>query len=100
WLVAHGVLAGAQLAVTGSNASSQLRAAGAALGSGTSVLVVTDAIDAMWIERAAPEDGLAATVVPATGSEPLFFKELGAVWRETSAVAAGRIIGFGRASWA
>jgi hypothetical protein len=100
WLGAHGVPASARLTVPGATASAQLRAVGTALGSDTPVLVVTDAIDAMWTERAAPEDGLSVTVVPAVGSEPFFFKELGPVWRETSAVAAGRIIGFGRASWA
>jgi uncharacterized SAM-binding protein YcdF (DUF218 family) len=100
WLGAHGVPAADRLTVPGANASAQLRAVGAVLGPDTPVLVVTDAIDAMWTERAAPEDGLSVTVVPALGSEPLFLKELGAVWRETSAVAAGRIIGFGRASWA
>lgn len=105
WLSARGVPASRQELALGGNAASQLRAAASAVrASGATlapvrVLVVTDAIDTLWTERAAAEDGLLATVVPPS-SLPISASELGPLWRETSAVAAGRIIGFGRVTWA
>jgi len=84
--------------VFGAGDAGQLRAAEAVLGKG-SVVVVTDAVNAMWTERAAREVGFTATVSPAVGTERFVFQEIGALWRETSAVAVGRVIGYGRASW-
>jgi hypothetical protein len=85
------------------DAATQLRLAASTLGASPAhpvhVIVVTDAVDALWTRHAAAEDGLAATIVAPAGL-PVAVRSLGPLLRETSAVAVGRIIGFGRVTWA
>jgi hypothetical protein len=105
WLTAHGVPVLPAYQVFADDSSTQLRLVATELhaepppATPVPVIVVTDAIDALWTEHAAAEDGLAATVVAPSGA-PLSQHEIGPLWRETSAVAVGRIIGFGRVTWA
>ncbi|MGD0743459.1 MAG: hypothetical protein ABSA31_09310 [Acidimicrobiales bacterium] len=70
------------------------------LGDGGSVIVVTDAIDALWTHGAASGDGLAAQVSPPPSSKKFVFDEIGPLLREATGVAVGRVLGFGRVSWA
>jgi len=69
-------------------------------GSKPPVIVVTDAIDALWTKGAATGAGMTPQIDPAAGSKVFLWKEFGSLVRETTGVAAGRIIGDGRASWA
>jgi hypothetical protein len=70
------------------------------LGDGGSVIVVTDAIDALWTRGAASGDGLTAQVSPPPSSKKFVFDEIGPLLREATGVAVGRVLGFGRVSWA
>ena len=53
------------------------------LGSRKQVIVVTDAVDALWTKDVASGDGLRPTVAPAVGSKKLFLEEFGALWRQS-----------------
>ena len=105
WLTAHGVPVDQAYRIFADDTATQLRLAAASLGAKPAparpipVLIVTDAVDALWTERAAAQDGLAATIVAPSGAA-VSVHEIGPLWRETSAVAAGRIIGFSRVTWA
>jgi hypothetical protein len=70
------------------------------LGAGGNVIVVTDAIDTLWTHGAASEDGLTAQVSPPPSSKKFVFDEIGPLLREATGVAVGRVLGFGRVSWA
>jgi len=96
WLVARGVPSAAILAVRATDSVIGLSRAAKLLGSRDQVIVVTDAIDALWTKDLAAGDHLKATIAPAVGSKKLILEEIGALWRESSAVAAGRVIGYGR----
>ncbi len=86
--------------VAAPDASTALSKTAKLLGKGTSVIVVTDAIDALWTQGAGAGDGLSVAVSPPPSSKKLVFTELGPFVRETTGVAVGRIFGFGRISWA
>ncbi len=86
--------------VAAPDASTALSKTAKLLGKGTSVIVVTDAIDALWTRGAGAGDGLSVAVSPPPSSKKLVFTELGPLVRETAGVAVGRIFGFGRFSWA
>jgi uncharacterized SAM-binding protein YcdF (DUF218 family) len=104
WLVARGVPASSVATVTAPDASTGLTKVksipGVGVGDGTSVIIVTDAIDALWTNGAASKAGLSAQVSPALGSEKAVYEELGALWRQATGVAVGRLIGYGHATWA
>jgi hypothetical protein len=100
WLVAYGVPTANIREVVAQNASTALFDIAGMLGSGSKVVVVTDAIDALWTKNAASKDGLAPEISPAVGSERVVTSEIGPLWREATGVAVGRLIGYGRATWA
>ena len=100
WLVNNGVPSSAILFVRADNSLTALSRSAALLGSRKHVIIVTDAIDAHWTKSAASADGLKATIAPGIGSKKFLFEELGALWRQSTAVAAGRIIGYGHTGWA
>jgi uncharacterized SAM-binding protein YcdF (DUF218 family) len=100
WLEVNGVPKSAIRTVIGSNTASQLQAAAAVIGPGQKVLIVTDAISTYWVKATAVHYRLDPQVAPALNSERPFYDQIGTVLSQAGAVAAGRIIGFERASWA
>lgn len=100
WLVASGVPGASIQSLDVTSAASALSQVSALLGRGTTVIVVTDALDALWAKGAASNAGLAAQISPAVGSERPLFDEPGLLWREASGVAVGRLVGYDRATWA
>jgi uncharacterized SAM-binding protein YcdF (DUF218 family) len=100
WLTSHGIPGGAIESVSSTDAVGGLKGAAATLGRGTTVLVVTDAIDALWTKGAAASAGLTPQIVPAADSKVTLYTEIGPLLRQTTGVAAGRIIGDLRATWA
>jgi hypothetical protein len=99
WLEENGVPKSAIDPVTGSDTASQLQAAATALHTGREVIIVTDAMDTLWVRDVAIRDGLKPEIAPGLGSERPFYDQLGTVLSQAGAVAVGRIIGFSRASW-
>lgn len=100
WLVAQGVPAGSVVALHSTTAAQTLSAAAVLLAPPAKVVVVTDAMDALFTRGAAGADGLQAVVAPAVGSSAIALSDLGPLWRQATGVAVGRVIGYSRASWA
>ena len=100
WLVRQGVPVHAIVALPEGNAAAALQSTAELLGSGARVVLVTDAIDALWARALASSAGLRAAVSPAIGSKKPVFEEVVPLLRQASAIAAGRVIGYGRATWA
>lgn len=100
WLRHHGVLPSSLTELRASNSVVALSRTAKILGKGRGVIVVTDAIDALWTEGAGAGDGLSVQVSPPPSSKKLVFSEFGPLVREATAVAVGRVFGFGRISWA
>jgi hypothetical protein len=100
WLVARGVPPSAILALDAPTASATLSTLPAVLGASARVVVVTDALDALFVRGAAAGDGLEAVVEPAVGSRGIGTSMFGQLWRQATGVAAGRVIGFSHVSWA
>jgi vancomycin permeability regulator SanA len=99
WLTSAGVPASAIRAVASSNAS-EFSAVAATIGTSAPVIIVTDAVDALWSRSAAAAAGLQASVAAAPGSKVAVVNEVGSLIREATGIAAGRIIGYHNASWA
>lgn len=70
------------------------------IGRGRRVIIVTDAINALYMEGVAAGQGLHPEVVAPAASKKLVFSQISALFREASGVAVGRVIGFGHATWA
>jgi hypothetical protein len=70
------------------------------IGRGHRVIVVTDAINALYVEGVATDDGLHPEVVAPSASRKLLFSQISQLFREASGVAVGRVIGFDNATWA
>jgi uncharacterized SAM-binding protein YcdF (DUF218 family) len=100
WLEVNGVSKSAIQTVSGSNTASQLQAAAAVIGAGQKVIIVTDAMDTYWVKAIAVHYRLRPQIAPALNSERPFYDQISTVLTQASAVAAGRIIGFERATWA
>ena len=103
WLVANTVPKRAVLMVPAPDARRALDGVASLLGPRHTVLVVTDAVDALFIERLGAGLGLHVVVSPPLGSQqslPSLVTGIGPLWRESSAMALGRIVGFGRIDWA
>jgi uncharacterized SAM-binding protein YcdF (DUF218 family) len=84
WLIADGLPASAIVTVRATDAANGLSRAAAVLADRKKVIVVTDAIDALWTKDLAAADGLHSVVAPPPSSKKAFFTELGPLWRETS----------------
>jgi len=100
WLARQGVPRSKVMTVSASNAATGLSAVSEMLGHGAQVIVVTDAIDCLWTKGVASADGLVADISPAFGSEKTVFTEIGPLWRQATGVAAGRVVGYPRTTWA
>lgn len=100
WLAANGVPVKYTEPIRIADGAAALAAVDALLGPGAKVVVVTDAIDALWTKGAAARAGLAAQISPAVGSELSFYREFGALWRQATGVAVGRLIGYSHTPWA
>lgn len=100
WLVGQGVPAGSVVALHSATAAETLSASAALLGTPAKVVVVTDAMDALFARGAAGADGLQAVVAPAVGSSSIAVSDLGPLWRQATGVAVGRVIGYSRVGWA
>jgi uncharacterized SAM-binding protein YcdF (DUF218 family) len=100
WLESHGVPDTVITPVGATDAVGGLRGVDRSLGNGSTVLVVTNAIDDLWTKGAAASAGLSPQVVPAAGSKVAVYTEVAPLARQASGVAAGRIIGDLRATWA
>jgi hypothetical protein len=98
WL--HGVVSSALVVREAPNAVKALSLAAKLFDRRGSVIVVTDAIDALWTQGAGSADGLTLQVSPPPSSKKFVFDELGPLLRESTGVAVGRLFGFGRATWA
>src|SRR6185437_15763548 len=99
WLEGQGVASSAIRQVPTSNATEYANVA-KAIGTGSMVIAVTDAVDARWALDAAGAAGLHATVSVVPGSKKAFYADLGALTEQASGVAAGRIIRYDHALWA
>jgi uncharacterized SAM-binding protein YcdF (DUF218 family) len=99
WLEQNGVPSSAINFVNGANTAAQLQAAAAKTGAGQNAIVVTDAMDALWVRGTAVHYRLHPQIAPALDSERPFYDQIGTVLSQAGAVAVGRIIGFERATW-
>lgn len=100
WLEARHVPAGSMLRLATATPTATLSAVAAILGTPARIVVVTDAMDALFTRGAAASDGLTAVVAPAVGSTGIKMSDLGPLWRQATGVAVGRVIGFAHATWA
>jgi hypothetical protein len=100
WLEVNGVPKSEIHLVSGANTASQIYAAASEAGNGQEVIIVTDAMDALWVQGTAVHYHLHPQIAPALNSERPFYDQIGTVLSQAGAVALGRIIGFERATWA
>jgi hypothetical protein len=64
------------------------------------VIIVADPLDDLRLRATASSLGLTPETSPCSPAKKSFFGELGAVWQQASAVAEGRVFGFGDTAWA
>jgi len=100
WLAGSGVARSNLSSVVADDAASALVQVSAALPARASVVVVTDAIDALWTTGAGSKAGLVVHVSPAVGSEKAFYQQFDELWRQATGVAVGRLIGYVNTPWA
>lgn len=70
------------------------------IGRGRRVIVVTDAINALYMEGLVADDGLRPEVIAPPASKKSVFGQFSPLFREATGVAVGRVIGFANATWA
>lgn len=95
----HGVPESALRATEGSVAAA-LGDVSDLLGANKNVILVSDAVNVAVSLHEASAAGLIAIASPPPSSKVAAYSEVAPLWRNASALAAGRIIGYGRASWA
>lgn len=100
WLEGQGVPASKVTVLPAGGATSAFQSTAALLGPGAHVIVVADAIDALFTKGAADAAGLVATVSPAVGSEQPIYGQVIPLVKQATGVAVGRVAGYGHASWA
>jgi uncharacterized SAM-binding protein YcdF (DUF218 family) len=100
WLESQGVPASKVTVLPAGGAVSAFQSTAALLGPQAHVIVVADAIDALFTRDAADAAGLSATVSPAVGSEQPIYGQVVPLVKQATGVAVGRVAGYGRASWA
>ncbi len=100
WLVGSGVARSSITDVVADDAASALSQVASLLPARAKVIVVTDAIDALWTKGAGSKTGLVVQVSPAQGSERAFYQEFDQLWRQATGVAVGRLIGYVNTPWA
>ena len=100
WLVTQGIPNADISTVIGTNPYAALRHTTLALHNETSIALVTDAINHLWIAGAASASGLHVVgVYPAAGSTRSFVFQPLALARESTGVALARIIGYANTTW-
>ena len=100
WLITHGIPNSDVVGTFNGATYDALLSAARSISSANQVVIVTDAIDRLWVSHTAKSAGLnVERIYAAVGSQKLFINELGSTWLQTSGVAAGRIIGFSHTSW-
>ncbi len=86
--------------IGGSDTYSLLVIVAKRVGSTSRVAIVTSAIADLWTKNAASSAGLVvARIYPSTGSKRFFALEADALWRQTTGVAVGRILGYQITTW-
>lgn len=100
WLIAHGIPRSDIVGTFNGATYDALLSAARSISSANRVVIVTDAIDRLWVSHTAKTVGLnVGEIYAAIGSQRLFTSELNALWIQDSGVAAGRIIGFSHTNW-
>jgi hypothetical protein len=94
------VAPGKVTAVLAKNAGTEFSGVEKRIGRGREVIVVTDAIDALYVKAVSAADGLHPEVVAPRASKKSVFSQISPLFREATAVAVGRVIGFAHATWA
>jgi hypothetical protein len=87
-------------AVLAKNAGAEFSRVEKRIGRGRRVIVVTDAIDALYMKGVSAADGLNPEVVAPRASKKSVFSQVSPLFRQATAVAVGRVIGFAHATWA
>jgi hypothetical protein len=67
---------------------------------GGKVIIVADPLSSLRLRSIASGAGLTPEISPATPPSRSFWTDVGQVWRQASAVAFGRVLGFGSTGWA
>ena len=98
--LASAVTPGDVTAVLAKNVGKELSLLEKRIGRGHRVIVVTDAINALYVEGVASGDGMKPEVVAPATSKKILFSQFSQLFREASGVAVGRVIGFSNATWA
>jgi hypothetical protein len=86
--------------VTAKDAGTEFSHVEKLIGRGHRVIVVTDAINTLYMESVAANDRLVPEVVAPSDSKKFVFSQISPLFREASGVAVGRVIGFANATWA
>jgi uncharacterized SAM-binding protein YcdF (DUF218 family) len=67
---------------------------------GGKVIIVADPLSSLRLRATAAGAGLSPEISPATPPASSFWNDVSQVWRQASAVAFGRVFGFGSTGWA
>jgi hypothetical protein len=67
---------------------------------GGKVIIVADPLSSLRLRATAAADGLVPEISPGTPPSAGFMNDVGQVWKQASAVALGRVLGFSSTGWA
>jgi hypothetical protein len=67
---------------------------------GGRVIIVADPLSSLRLRATAAADGLVPEISPGTPPSAGFMSDVGQVWKQASAVALGRVLGFSSTGWA
>lgn len=67
---------------------------------GGRVIIVADPLNSLRLRAIASDHDLSPEISPASPPAKSFWTDVGQVWRQASAVAVGRVFGFGSTGWA
>lgn len=87
-------------AVRASNVGTELSKIEKRIGHGRRIIVVTDAINTLYVEGAASNHGFQPEIVAPRASKKNLFAQISPLFREASGVAVARALGYSTASWA
>ena len=100
WLIAHGISRADVVGTYRGATYSALLSAARSLPALSHVVIVTDAIDRLWVAHMTKAVGLSVeSIDAAVGSQRLFTRDFRTLWVQDSGVAVGRIIGFSHTTW-
>lgn len=99
WLTTHGIPSSLIANIYTGSTFSSFTSIAQRVGSSSRVVIVADALEALWVSHVANSAGLRNVIIYAPlGSKQSVFHEFGGLWRQTVGVAVGRIIGFNHMS--